>query len=83
MPSDNVEVEPRFVVAALIGRAQAQDFMRNGESTMKPNFPVPIGFRTFMGPTHVSPIARNRSWVPTMVWCREASAERSEQRPPQ
>ena len=24
MPPDNVEVEPRFVVAALIGRAQAQ-----------------------------------------------------------
>ena len=30
MPPDKVEVEPCFVVAALIGRAQAQDFIKNG-----------------------------------------------------
>ena len=30
MPPDKVEVEPCFVVAALIRRAQAQDFVRNG-----------------------------------------------------
>ena len=41
MPPDKVDVEPCFVVAALIGRAQAQDFMRNGESTIKPYLPVP------------------------------------------
>ena len=61
MPPDKVEVEPCFVVAALIGRAQAQDFVRNGERTMKPYFPVPIGFKRCEEPTYVSPIARNRS----------------------
>ena len=64
MPPDKVEVEPCFVGAALIGRAQAQGFTRNGESTMKPYFPVPIGFRRFKEPTNVSPVARNRSWSP-------------------
>ena len=37
-PSDKIEVEPGFVVATLAGRAQAQDFMRNGESIMRPYF---------------------------------------------
>ena len=51
MPPDKVEVEPCFVVAALISRAQAQGVMRNGERTVKPNFPVPIRFRRFQEPT--------------------------------
>ena len=51
MPPDKVEVEPCFMVAALISRAQAQGFMRNGERTVKPNFPVPIRFRKFKEPT--------------------------------
>ena len=64
MPPNKVEVEPYFVVAALIGRAQAQDFMRNGESTMMQYFPVPIGFRRFKEPTNFSLVARNRSGSP-------------------
>ena len=64
MPPDKVEVEPCSVVAALIGRAQAQDFTRNGESTMKPYFTVPIGFRRFKELPNVSPVARNRSGSP-------------------
>ena len=51
IPSYKVQVEPCFVVAALIGRAQAPGFMRNVESTMKPNVPKPIGFRRFKEPT--------------------------------
>ena len=31
MPPNKVEVEPCFVVAALISRADAKSFMRNGE----------------------------------------------------
>ena len=61
---DKVEVEPCFVVAALIGRAQAQDFVRNGESTVKPNFPMLIRFRRFKKPTNVSPAAWDRPGSP-------------------
>ena len=61
MQPDKVEVEPCFVVAALIIRAQAQDIAVNRESTMKPYLPLSIRFRRFKKPTHVSPIARNRS----------------------
>ena len=50
-PPDKVEVEPYFVVAALIGRADAKSFMRNGECTVKPSSPVPIRFREVSG-TH-------------------------------
>ena len=78
MPPDKVEVD---VVAALIIRAQAQDTATNRESTMKPHLPLSIGLRLFVKPTNVSPIARIR--VPTMVWGREASAERCQQRLPQ
>ena len=39
-------------MAILVGLAQAQDFMRNGESIMKPHFSVPIGFRMFEEPTN-------------------------------
>ena len=67
MPPDKVEEEPCFVVAALIGRAQAQDFMRNGESTKKPYFPVPIGFRRLEGTHKRQPSCRNRSGSPQ--WC--------------
>ena len=81
MPPDKVEVEPCFVVAALISRAQAQDFARKGESTRKPYFPVSIGFRRFKEPTNVSPNCPESIRVPTMVWGREASAKRSQQRP--
>ena len=44
LPIDEVEVEPLLVVAAMIGRAQAQGFMENGECAVKPSFPVPIRF---------------------------------------
>ena len=64
LPSDKVEVEPCFVVAALIIRAQAQDITEKREGTMKPNFPVPIGFSSFKEATNVSPVARNRSRSP-------------------
>ena len=67
MPSDKVEVEPCFVVAALIIREQAQDITENREGTMKPYLPQSIGFRRLKKPTHVSPIARNRSGSPQ--WC--------------
>ena len=63
LPIDEVEVEPRFVVAALIGRAQAQDNTENREGTMKPY--LPLG--RLKEPTNVSPVARNRSWSPQ--WC--------------
>ena len=42
MPSDKVEVEPCFVVAALIIRAQAQDIAEKRESTLKPYLPLSI-----------------------------------------
>ena len=67
MPPNKVEVEPYFVVAALIGRAQLQDLLRNGESNMKPYFPVPIGYRKLKEPTNFSPIAWNGSRSPR--WC--------------
>ena len=35
---DKVEVDPCFVVRALIGRADAKSFMGNGECAVKPNF---------------------------------------------
>ena len=81
MPPDNVEVEPCFVMAALIGRAQALHIAVNREGTMKPYFPLSIAFRRFQKPTHVSPIARNRSRSPTMVVGQEALAKHSQQRP--
>ena len=58
MPPDKVEVEPSFVVAVLICRAQAQGFMKNGErSTMKTNFPIADQIQEVQGthkrqPTH-------------------------------
>ena len=64
MPSDKVEVEPCFVLAALIIRVQAQDIAVNREGTMKPYPPLSIGFRRFKKITHVSPAARNRSGSP-------------------
>ena len=79
MPPNKVEVEPRFVVAALISRAdakssiiraQAQHVARNEENTMKPYFSVPIGFGRFKEPKNVSPVARNRSRCPQWCWAR-------------
>ena len=46
-PPGKVGVEPCFVVAALIGRADAKSFPGNGECAVKPNFPVPVRFRCF------------------------------------
>ena len=83
VPPDKIEVKPWFVVAASVVRAQAQDIVRNSERTMKPNFPVLIGFRKFKEPTNFSPVAQNRSSSPTMVWGHQAPAERSQQMPPQ
>ena len=56
VPPDKVEVEPGFVVAALISRADTKSFMENGECAVKPNFP-----------TNVSPLAWNRSR--SSQWC--------------
>ena len=56
------------MVAALIIRAQAQDIAKKRESTMKPYLPLSIGFRRFKKPTHVSPIARNRTRSPQWWW---------------
>ena len=38
VPPNKVEVEPCFVVVALISRADAKSFMGNGECAVKPNF---------------------------------------------
>ena len=64
MLSDKVEVEPCFVVAALIIRSQAQDIARDRESTMKPYLPIPICIRRFKEPTNaqltgIDPVPHN------------------------
>ena len=44
-PPDKVEVEPCFVVAALIGRADAKSFMKNGKCAVDPNNFIVLIFR--------------------------------------
>ena len=66
-PPDKVEVEPCFVVAALVGRADAKSFMGKKECAVKPTFPVPIRFRRFKESRTVRPLAWNRSRSPQ--WC--------------
>ena len=80
LPIDKVELEPCFVVAALVGRADAESFMRNGESTVLTNFPVPIGFRRFKGTHKRQPSCPESIRVTIKVWGWEASARRSRQR---
>ena len=41
-PIDEFKVEPCLVVEALIGMAQAQSFVCDGESTMNSYIPIPI-----------------------------------------
>ena len=64
MPPDKVEVEPCFVVAALIGRAQAQDFMsewrKHHEAVLSC---AGIGFWRFKEQTDVSPVARGQEGI--------------------
>ena len=38
--------------------------MRNGQRTVKSNFPMPIGFGRLQEPAHISPAAWNRTWSP-------------------
>ena len=66
-PPDKVGVEPCFVVAALIGRADAKSFPGNGECAVKPNFPVPVRLRRSKESTNVSPVVWDRSRSPQ--WC--------------
>ena len=73
-PPDKAEVEPCFVVAALIGRADAKSFMEDGECAVKPNFPVPIRFRR-LGIRKRPPTCLESIQVLTKVWAREASAK--------
>ena len=82
MPPDKVEVEPCFVVAALIGGAQAQNFTRNRRRHHEAV--LSSADRIQAVSTHKrQPNCPESIQVPTMVWGREASAERSQQRPPQ
>ena len=63
-PSNKVKVEPDIMMATLVDRVKAPDFTRNGESTMKSYFPVPIGFRRLKEPTNFTPIASDPSGSP-------------------
>ena len=44
-PPDKFEVEPGFVVATLVSRADTESFMGNGECVVLMNFPVSSKFR--------------------------------------
>ena len=66
-PSDKVEVEPGFVVATLISRADTKSFMGNGECAVLTNFPLSIRIRRFEESTNVRPLTWNCSRSPQ--WC--------------
>ena len=66
-PPDKVEVEPSFVVATLVGRADTKCFVGNGEYSVLTNFPLTIRFRRFEESTHVCPLTWNRFKSPQ--WC--------------
>ena len=66
-PSDKVEVEPGFVVATLVSRADTKSFMGNGESAVLTNLPLSIRIRRFEESTNVSPLTWKCSRSPQ--WC--------------
>ena len=79
-PFDKVKVEPGFVMATLVSQADAKSFIGNGECAVLTNFPLSIRIRRFeeskCAPTYLELLQ-----VPIMVWGREASAKRSQQKP--
>ena len=78
MPIDKVEVEPRFVVAALIGRAQAQDFMVNGKRHREAVLSNADKIQAAQG-THTRQTSCPESiLVSTMVWGQEVLAKHSQ-----
>ena len=79
-PFDKVKVEPGFVMATLVSRADAKSFMGNGECAMLTNFPVSIRIRRFEQSTNVLPLTWNCSRSPQ--WCgagrhRQSAVSRS------
>ena len=46
-PIDKVEVEPGFVMATLVSRADTMSFVVNGECSVLTNFPLSIRIRRF------------------------------------
>ena len=73
-PFDKVEVEPGFVMATLVSRAETQSFMVNGECAELTNFPLSIRIRRFEESTNVRPLTWNCPRSPTMVWGHGQSA---------
>ena len=41
-PIDKIQVEPCLMMAALVGRTQAESFAWDGEGTMHAYLPIPI-----------------------------------------
>ena len=58
-PIDKVEVEPGFVMATLLSRADTKSFMENGECAVLTNFPSSIRIRRFEESTNVRPLTWN------------------------
>ena len=75
-PFDKVKVEPGFVMATLVSRADTKSFMVNGECAVQTNFPVPIRFRRFKESTNVRPLTWNSSRSPQRcgAWRHRQSA---------
>ena len=58
------EVDPHFVVAALICALDAKRVVADCECTMHTNLPLLLGPRRFYEPTHISPLIWHVSWSP-------------------
>ena len=66
-PVDEVQMKPRFVMAALIGGTWTKGFPRDGSCTMLIHLPRSLRARRFEKSTDVGPIVRNGSRSPQ--WC--------------
>ena len=67
VPIDNIQVEPRLMIAALIGWSQAKRFPWYGECTMLMHFPKAVRTRWFEKSADVCPIVGNGSR--SSQWC--------------
>ena len=74
-PFDKIEVEPGFVMATLVSRADTKSFMENGECAVLTNFPLPIRIRRFEEATDVRPLTWNCSKSPQ--WCGDGKHRQS------
>ena len=82
IPPDKVGVDPCFVVAALIGRTQAQGFIREWRKHHETEIPSAGRIQVVLGTHKRQPSYMELLLVFTKVWCREASARRPRQRLP-